>query len=601
MKTSVLERLTGPLCDYLTGPKDSQITLEKLESAFGGFLIPLDTSRQWYRYHHLFADLLRHQLERVCGAEEIKRLHHQASQWYEEHDFLDDAVRHGLAAKDWGLAMRLIQSVSEARIKRGEWSTLFNWFRLIPDEILRSNPRLYSHYANVLMSFGPSESVEIMLAYLERTAIDDTALQGEVAFFRSMMAMRKGNDSERLKSVEKALVLLPPDSLSMRARASSLQGAIKFEMGQLKESRAAMTDAYEMARLAGDYWVSASALAYLSSIFWLRGEFRRATDLIQQAIDVVGHLPAASISTSLLGMVKYEQNDLEGAASNAQRANEMNELRGEIPNRVHNYFYLAQVHLVRGDVAAARAMMEKSDQLRSHPHMSEKYQAVHMAYHILFALHQNDLEDAVSWGKRLSEHSHAPWVALWWVPARLMIARGDIAAASARLQDLYEKAASEDAQGLVIVIRVCQALAADNQSEGLAFLADALTLGQPEGFIRTFADEGRLLAPLLHKALSQGITPEYTSKLLKIIEDEERRRAALNAPAAPSVPPSGVLSERELEIMRLVADGLSNRQIADRLIIALGTAKTHVHSIFEKLDVKDRLQAVTKAKELELI
>src|SRR3972149_801082 len=137
--------------------------------------------------------------------------------------------------------MRLVYSVSEARIKRGEWSTLFNWFRLIPDEILRSNPRLYSHYANVLMSFGPSESVEVMLGYLERTASDDAALQGEVALFRSILAFRKGDHTQIQQSSEKALALLPKDNLGMRARAGMLLGIVKFDIGLFIEAQTALT------------------------------------------------------------------------------------------------------------------------------------------------------------------------------------------------------------------------------------------------------------------------------------------------------------------------------------------------------------------------
>ncbi len=187
------------------------------------------------------------------------------------------------------------------------------------------------------------------------------------------------------------------------------------------------------------------------------------------------------------------------------------------------------------------------------------------------------------------------------VPARLLIARGEKAAAGAQLRALHEKARELGAQGLVIAIRVCQALAAATPSHALVFLTDALRLGEREGFIRTFVDEGRLLAPLLRQALSQGITPEYTRKLLEIIDAEARRQDAAEGEAAPSTPPSGDLSERELEILRLVAAGQSNREIAAKLVIAIGTAKTHVHRIFEKLGAKDRLQAVTRARELKLV
>jgi len=178
-----------------------------------------------------------------------------------------------------------------------------------------------------------------------------------------------------------------------------------------------------------------------------------------------------------------------------------------------------------------------------------------------------------------------------------LIARGEKVAAGQKLLGLYDKAVQADAQGYVIRVRVYQSLAAETPDEALTFLSEALRLGQPEGFIRTFVDEGRLLKPLLRIALAQGVTSEYTAKLLNVIEAEERQRRSRSGEGTTS----SLLSEREVEILRLVANGLTNRQIADRLFISLGTAKRHVHNIFEKLDAGDRLHAVNRARELKLL
>ena len=248
------------------------------------------------------------------------------------------------------------------------------------------------------------------------------------------------------------------------------------------------------------------------------------------------------------------------------------------------------------------AEMDKADRAALHHTVSPSFRRSQAANRVMFAIQQDDLAAALYWGNRLSEYADGT-LGVWMqhVPARLLIARGRKTEAAEQLQSLSEKAFQAHAEGYAIKIRVYLALAAASPAEALTFLSEALTLGQPEGFIRTFVDEGKLLAPLLREALSQGITPDYTRELLDLIDTEERRRAAAKAETAPSTPPSGVLSEREFEILRLVAAGLSNRQIADRLIIAIGTAKTHVHSIFEKLNAKDRLQAVTRARELSLI
>ncbi len=262
------------------------------------------------------------------------------------------------------------------------------------------------------------------------------------------------------------------------------------------------------------------------------------------------------------------------------------------------YFCWAHKLIAEGDSAGAQAIIEKLDRVALHPSAPR---AAHAAYRVSLALVQKDMALALEWGKRLSEFDEST-LGTWnqHIPARLLIARGENPAAAQKLRDLYEKAIQADAQGYVIRVRVYQALAADTSDEALAFLSEAITLGEPEGFIRTFADEGELLAPLLRKALDNGIMPEYTARLLAIIEAEERLRQARSGADRPRAP-SGTLSGRELEILRLVAAGLSDRQIADKLYISPGTAKRHAHNIFEKLNVKDRLHAVNRGRELKLI
>jgi LuxR family maltose regulon positive regulatory protein len=224
-----------------------------------------------------------------------------------------------------------------------------------------------------------------------------------------------------------------------------------------------------------------------------------------------------------------------------------------------------------------------------------------LAYHGLLALRQNDLAQALSWKDHLTEHKQALGFPARHCFARLLIAQGDTAGAMEWLESCYQNTVQVDAQGMMLQIRVYQALAAEAPAEGLAFLSEALTLGQPEGYIRTFVDEGKLLAPLLRKALAQGVTPEYTAKLLNIIEAEERQRQAKNGGMVPTSSPPGLLSGRELEVLRLLATGLSNSQIAERLIISLATAKTHIHNISVKLNAKTRTEAIARARELKLI
>jgi LuxR family transcriptional regulator, maltose regulon positive regulatory protein len=277
---------------------------------------------------------------------------------------------------------------------------------------------------------------------------------------------------------------------------------------------------------------------------------------------------------------------------------ELSDLGEEIDHKIGAYICWAHKLIAEGDSAGAEAIIEKLDQAALHPSAPK---AAHAAYHISLALLQENLPEALKWGKRLSEFDESA-LGIWnqYIPIRLLIARGEKAEAAQRLLSLYEKAVQADALGYVIRVRVYQALAASTSDEALAFLSEALTLGEPEGFIRTFVDEGKLLTPLLRKVLAQGTASGYATKLLSIIETEDRMRQTRlyvdNSRVA-----SGILSDRELEILRLVAAGLSNKQIADNLVISLSTAKRHVHNISGKLNARSRTEAVARARESELI
>jgi LuxR family maltose regulon positive regulatory protein len=287
LKTSVLERLSAPLCDYVTGHGGGREMLVRLEQA-NLFLVALDQSREWYRYHHLFAELLRHQLKVMSGAEEVALLYQRASQWCDDHEFPDDAVRYALAYRDWETAMRLIYAQSGERLKRGEWNTLIDWLQVIPDELLRTHPRLYSQYAMALVNADQFKPGEAALSYLERTAQADTRLQGEVAFSRNTLARRRGDIPLAIEMAEKALSLLPPDSFAMRAMTSFWLGFVQYARGLLEEARRLCSDAYEMARQAGEDRVGAQAAAWLGVILWMRGRLREALEMAQQAVDLAG-------------------------------------------------------------------------------------------------------------------------------------------------------------------------------------------------------------------------------------------------------------------------------------------------------------------------
>jgi LuxR family transcriptional regulator, maltose regulon positive regulatory protein len=293
LKTSTLERMTAPLCDFIAGGRRGREMLIEVDRA-NLFLVPLDDTRQWYRYHHLFGELLRHQLEVHCGSEMVNQLHQRASQWYEENRLPDEAIHHALAARDWERGMNLVSGESESRSKRGEWKTLLGWFQAIPDEILRTRPRLCSQYCNVLVTAGRFEAAEDTLGYLEKTAQEDAGLLGELALFRAILARERGDVPYQVEQLKKALALLQPDQPAYRARASYLSGVIEYNAGQLAEAQSLLTDAYRLARKAADYWVWARAASDLGMILWLRGKLQSASGMALQAANTAGRSPTAA-------------------------------------------------------------------------------------------------------------------------------------------------------------------------------------------------------------------------------------------------------------------------------------------------------------------
>jgi LuxR family maltose regulon positive regulatory protein len=295
LKTSIIERLTPSLCDFVTGNDGSNLVLAKLEQV-NLFLIPLDESRHWYRYHHLFAELLRHQLEGAYGGKEVSRLHQLASKWYEDSGMSGDAVQHALAAQSWERAIGLIFSIAEDYIRRGEMLTLLNWFRLIPDKELQGRPNLYRQYANVLETVGHIKEAETALGHLEQSAAKDNDSRGELIMLQAGLARRRGAVALATELAEKGLSLLTPENLVIRARTSLTLGFLLFEgPSLLDEAWTRLTDAYEMALETGDYWVLAGAGAYLAQILWLRGKLSQAAEISQRATEIAGKSPAASV------------------------------------------------------------------------------------------------------------------------------------------------------------------------------------------------------------------------------------------------------------------------------------------------------------------
>lgn len=585
MKTSVLERLSGPLCDAVTGREDSQGILLSLERGHL-FIVPLDESRQWYRYEHLFADILRHQLEETYREEDITGLHRRAGQWYEVNNILDDAIHHTLAAQDWEEAARLINEDSKKKQGGASFVTRLNWLQQLPENVISSQPELCILYCITLTMNDKFEDAKAILKTLEKTAHGDDRIMGTVFALQAGIIGRLGDKLLAEDLAKKALSLLLHDELNHRGVMCGILGGVYSDRGNLKEAESMYTEAYEVFLQDENYIAASGPFGGLMQILWRKGRLHQTAEMCLKYVESVGRLHA-TIAHAILSMIFFEWNDLEAAENHIQPVIELSQTtviqQLQVPHRM-----LAFIRLIQGDESGFLKALEKADIEADNQSYSPPFQAEHAAYHILFALRQDDLVTAEKWSSKLAEYSDNLSYYLDLIPSRLLIVQGKKSEAAEKLQVIYDIAVQSEAQRIMIICRVYQALTADNEESTMEFLFEALTMAEPEGYIRTFVDEGKLLKPLLEKALSKGVTPKYTRKLLTIIEAEERQKRSMKkVEGAPSTYQS-LLSERELEVLRLMEEGLSNQQIADRLIISLSTTKNHVHNILEKLYVQGR-------------
>jgi LuxR family transcriptional regulator, maltose regulon positive regulatory protein len=596
LKTSVVNRLSAPLCDTLTGRTDSRELLGVLDRD-NIFIVPLDQSREWYRYEDLFAELLRHQLELSSGLEVVSRLHLQASLWFEQHGFPYESVRHSLAAQDWDRALGMIYGISQRQMKTGEVATLLNWLQEVPETVLRSYPLLLCNYVAALMSAWQLDAAERALMGLETMSQKDSGLQGRVLAYKALIASFRLDMVKTVELSEKALPLLPADALELRVALSLNLGRLKYQAGLFNEAEPLLHEAYETAQRDGSYWNVAWALSILGSISFWHGRLQEAIDLNREAIRMAGQSPAADVPYVGLGEIMYELNDLEAAAAHLEKALELSRLFGIQAYHEITYGYLSRIRLARGDNAGAREAMEGIDRLFEND-KSPPARAARAGRRFQFALAINDQSGMAEWGQRFLEYGDSAPFYLRQYIARLKMAQGQNLLPEERhiLTSGQNEWLSPEWQKMWVTLRIYRALFEPRADLALRYLAEALAKARPLGLVRTFVDEGLLLAPLLRKAISRGIEPDYAARLLTIVEAEQR----LKFRGRPG-PDRGVLSGRELDVIKLVEAGLSDKKIAERLFISVNTAKTHLRHIFDKLNAESRLEAVARAREQKLI
>lgn len=628
LQTSILERMCGPLCDVvLLDPSiEGQETLEYLERA-NLFIVSQDNERRWYRYHHLFAELLRNRLARAYP-DQIADLHRRASDWYASNDFPYEAVTHALAIQDWPRAADVIERHMDELPMRGESATRLGWFEAFPAQFLLDRPGLGLVYAWALFMTNQLDRAEEQLNQLTPLVQNTPSLLGELYVIRVMIATRRFDMPAFYELAQQALSRVPPEEASPRSRILLTLGVAYDEMGgDFAAARNAFREAYELGKAlpspsaVGNAPLPLMALAYLASYEWLQGNLHEASRMYEQALELAdkwGGQPSLALCFVQQGRANllYEWNDLDGATRALQEFIRVGDLWKSPRLLVPAYGLSALVMQARGEPEAARAMIRRTEQAARDSYSSPPDLGMLALYQISLWIAQNNFQAITQW-----EQSHdSKWRsqtgrardALTIALAQAQIVRyhrmhDDSALGQARvlIEPALEQAQASDLMLTVVRLLILDALALYAQGEtasAVAALKRALALAEPENYVRSFLDLGKPMQELLSWSLkSQAVTephlPAYVSKLLS--------RFRADVPVGSSQPIGDALieplTERELAVLRLIAQGLSNREISERLFLALSTVKGHTRIIFDKLQVQRRTEAVARARELGLL
>jgi len=645
LETSILGRMCAPLCDTVTGRPGGQATLERLEHD-NLFVVPLDVERRWYRYHHLFADVLR---ERLCnaGVDRLAELHRRASAWFERQDLAEEAVEHALAAAKWQLATRLLVQIVPSFVFRGQFHTALAWLNTLPGTVISANPTLSVYYAGILMYTNQLEAAEIRLQEAERgvragvSPEEARVIRGQVAAIRAAIARISGDLALCVTLSREALDLLPePEVGPLKLRAATMLNASRTFLvngNVTRDSERLVRSVIAPLRApGGNQYAALSSMTNLARLHMLQGRLRQARATFEEAMQVesdsakMQQLYGGPAYYFGMGDLYREWNDLEAAQSHLEQGMEL--VQGTLPVDadviLFGYLNMARLQQALGDGNGGLATLEELAYLIQQRNFEAPLLARADAGKARVWLAQGDLIAAVRWaetcGLRADGQPNFLQEEEYLSLARVLTAQGQERASGHRLDEalrlldrLLRAAEKGGRMGRVIEILVLRTLALKkrgDRGEALAALERALMLAEPEGYVRIFVDEGRLMAVLLSELLNarhKGPREAHQHTLLGYVR---RLLVAFESPHSGTTPPppggyaSGQeqllaeqLTAREREVLELIAEGFSNQEIAARLFIVNSTVKGYVHSIFRKLEVDSRTKAVARAHELHLL
>jgi LuxR family maltose regulon positive regulatory protein len=499
---------------------------------------------------------------------------------------------------------------------RGELVTLLGWLAPVPDEAIDARPWLAIYHAWALLLTGQTDAVEPRLQAAERSEIKErrSEMLGHATAIRAYLAALQRDVPHAIELAQEALALLPKDELVVRGVVSFTLGGACLMHGDASGASQAFAKAGAIGQAAGNIHLAVPAMSRLAELKIEQGHLHQAAQVLQQAMDLVTRpdgrpLPVAAQPHSGMGDLLYEWNDLDAALQHLRKSVELGRQWGNADALAADYCGLARVHQAQGPAEQALDALQEAEQLVREREPSPLMVAQVAAHRARLMLSQGDLTAATRWAASreaelcADEEPEYMREFEYLTLVRILIARGRYDEALNMLERLLETAERGGRMGRAIGILVLQALAFQalgRNDQAAAMLERALSLAEPEGYVRTFLDEGEPMVELLRRAAAQGIAVEYARKLLIAFDAWEIERVREDRPAAHTPALVEPLSDRELEVLRLVAAGLTNREIAKELVIAVSTVKSHTNHIYGKLGVKNRTQAVAQARALGL-
>jgi len=615
LQTSILDRLCAPLAEALTELPDAQAVLEYLEHA-NLFLVALDHQRRWYRYHPLFADVLRTRLAQQ-SAPQVNVLHRRAAAWYASQRLLDEAIHHALSAHDTDDAADLMAKRAPSMLRQGEMAILLDWLTRLPEDAILARPTLGLSFAAALLADGRLEEGAQRISAIEHAHA--SALQqepvptwyGESAALHMLLAVIEGHTSEILRQAQLALQFLPRDDLFMRGFITWALAAAQFLTdGDVVKALWTFNQAVAANRAAGNLIMLVWALYSRSTFEALNGHLHQAAQTCQESLQVSRtenaiSLPMAALGYLGLGDLLREWNRLDEAEHHLLEGLQLGRAWAATELLVDGTIALARLRQAQGKSWQALAALDEIEALMGRQSVSFVTRQTIAAYRTRFWLWQGNFQAAQNWVQQITEQdacgqrkSYSPWLIEIedTVRARTLIAGGHAGDALQMLDGLASMAESAGQITNLIELRILQSMAtkaSGSLQAALAYLQQAVRLAEPEGYIRVFADEGAALTELLRALAKQSSSGRgYLERVLAAIEKDY---------ASPNQVLPEPLTDRELEILQLIAAGYSNQDIAAALVLGLSTVKWHISNLLGKLDVNRREQAVRRAQDLGML